>query len=219
MPRSAVDELAIIAVVAALLLLPLAPSWVLYRALSTPQERRAGGGNKATGTLGGSTFKLGGWNVRFSVVGSTATYVVLFSAASFLYLHLSRTRAIEHSFADRQAWLVEVPVRLMDAANQPLAANNGELQQVRVELEPALTQASANSIQFWVVPNNGRFPSARFSIPTFEPRAVDLNNGEELMTDPLMRRITGLSPVWLKLDRPYALPAKPEGGTAQGGSP
>jgi cell division protein FtsI/penicillin-binding protein 2 len=206
-----------ILIVSALLLLPLIPAAILYLLLSPKRSRDTG---RATGEIG----TIAGIRVQFNVVGSTATYVVLLIAATYIYLTLSQEdtqrrlseedtqrRLSEEAtqrdaMRDQQAWLVEVPVMLENANNQQLTANNGELQQVRVELEPALTTASANTLQFWVVPNKGRFPTARFSITNLGVRAevLDLNGETSIERDSAARKMEAADPVWLELGTAYA---------------
>lgn len=190
-------------VVAALLLIPLGPAAILYLVL-TPKNSQ--GEQKAEGEVGAGDVTIGGFRVHFNVVGSTATYVVLLAVASYIYSDVLKDAEKRDSIRDLQAWLVEVPVGLKNSAGQPLPANNGELQQVRVELEPALTRATANLVQFWVVPNNGKFPSARFSITNIGVNAqvLDLNDSSRVEHEYTGHKMTGIAPVWMELGSAYA---------------
>lgn len=188
-----------------LLLLPLAPATIIYFLLSPPNRDGQNNNDEAKGSYEGQFMKLGKLKVEFSVFGSSATYIILLCAAYFIHSETESEKTKRLSVQDQQAWLVEIPVGLTDLRERPMPANNGEMQQVRVELEPSLTEASANSLQFWVVPNNGRFPTARFSIPQLSVRAelIDLNDSSFVQHDYSAKRMLGIQPVWIKTGPAY----------------
>lgn len=201
------EDLFPLLVTAAILLLPLIPACIIYKLLTPRRDGQVA--DHAQGKYEGKLLKFGQVSVEFNVFGSSATYVVLLAAAFYIHYHQQQEQA--RAAALKGAWLVEVPVRLKDDQGQPISANNGEMQAVQVELEPSLTEASANTLQFWVLPNNGRFPTARFSIPDRGLNSVplDLNNKQKVSIDLDSRRITGVEPVWIGLGQSYAVGPQP----------
>jgi hypothetical protein len=200
-----VNEVLPLFVTASLLLAPLVPAAVLYLVLSPRRGRGAGAGNTASGEAEAGRMKF-----RFNVVGSTATYVILLAAATWIYrdsesMRLQEAAQRAEALKDQQAWLVEVPVLLRSPTGEVIAANMGEMQQVRVELEPSLTLASSNAVQFWVIPNNGRFPTARLSLSALStrPEILDLNDARRIRHDYAVRKMSGIAPVWLEIGRSY----------------
>jgi hypothetical protein len=206
-------------VTAGLLLLPLAPAAFLYKVLTPRRRTGTGPRDNASGTAGVGSMSLGGLRLKFNVVGSSATYVVLLVVAWLIYERvqaetaterLEQTKVFEASMLNQQAWLVKVPVMLRDHANNVLPANRGELQAVKVELEPAVTTADAKMIQFWVVPNNRRFPSARFNLTLggLQPVVLDLNDDQSVLHDYTTRTMQGINPVWIEVGgiAPYSKP-------------
>jgi hypothetical protein len=237
-------------VVSVLMLVPLLPAAILYKLLTPAKARTgrgAGAGGKFDGEFDGERFGLKGVRAKFNVVGSTATYVVLLAIAILVHqrmadadarvriaqAELDKTRIegelekkrIDGEIARRamgadQTWRIEVPVRLRDAQRRPLAALNGELQMVRVDLEPAMTQASARSIAFRIAPSDERFPTARFTIPNvgLEPVLLDLNDSTLFERDYKARRLTGVQPIWITVGQAYGAvgAAGPAVATARG---
>jgi hypothetical protein len=209
-------------VTAGLLLLPLAPAAFLYKVL-TPKRRPANGKpDTASGNAGIGYMTLGGIRLKFNVVGSSATYITLLVVAWAIYERteavaakerLEEIKVMQAALADQQAWQVRVPVMLRDQDRNMLPANNGELQAVKVELEPAVTTADATMIQFWVVPNNRRFPSARFNLTQGgkEPVVLDLNNDEVVEHNYDTRVMESINPVWIETGsiQPYSPPSSP----------
>jgi hypothetical protein len=199
--------------IAALLLIPLVPAAVLYKALTpkrptdatgkaTPEEGEAQGGWSADGRMFGKA------NLTFKVVGSTATYVVLLAVSIFTYLFLMNeadkdAQRIADSLKDNQAWTVRVPIRLRDASGNVLPVDGGTLPQVRVETQPALIQASASDVTFRVILSDGKFPTARFQLPALDPVVLDLNDSEKVRFDYPSRQIIGTQPVWIVLRNAY----------------
>lgn len=197
------SQLIALGITAALLLLPLAPATVLYRWLSSKRGASATS-DEAEGkmTLPGW---LGGMQLQFNVVGSSATYVVLLVFSFLVYDRAETQQVKREALRERRAWLVEVPVGLTDADDQHIPAENRELQQVRIDLEPRFSTATANDISFWVVPQNGKFPSARFVYPKVGLSAEVLNLNDETVVeyDYATRKITGIDPVWLPVGEVY----------------
>ncbi|HEX5684801.1 MAG TPA: hypothetical protein VFY73_12310 [Ideonella sp.] len=192
-------------VAACLLLVPLMPAAVLYLILTPRRGRGAGDANVASGEAEAGRLKF-----RFNVVGSTATYVILLGAATWIYrdseaMRLEEARQRADAIREQQAWLVEVPVYLRSPGGEVIPANMGEMQQVRVELEPSLTLASSNAVQFWVIPNNGKFPTARLSLSPLStrPEILDLNDMRRIQHDYAGRKMSGIAPVWLEIGRRY----------------
>jgi hypothetical protein len=200
--------------IAALLLIPLVPAAVLYKALtparqagdaagkSAPEDGEAQGGWSADGGMFGKA------NLTFKVVGSTATYVVLLAVSIFTYLFLMNeadkdAQRVADSLKDNQAWTVRVPIRLRDASGNVLPIDGGTMPQVRVETQPALIQASANDITFRVILSDGKFPTARFKLPALDPVVLDLNDSEKVRFDYASRQIIGTQPVWIVLRNAY----------------
>ena len=198
------DRLQPLLVTAALLLLPLVPAAILYFMLTPKRGDNADSGS-AGGELESGTIDLWRFKFRFNVVGSTATYVVLLVAATWIYHELREAELQANSLRDRQAWVVEVPLNLKGPTGAAIMADQGQMQQVRVELEPSPTVAWPNRIQFWVVPNNSRFPTARFSVAglTLKPTILDLNDAQRVDPDQSKKKLTGIEPVWLELGSPY----------------
>jgi hypothetical protein len=206
------DQIIPLLVTAVLLLVPLVPAAILYLLL-TPKARPGGRqrvDNSAAGRM--ESGRIGPWQLKlqFNVVGSTATYVVLL-ALSFMIYNGTEDRRLESSrlqaaaMRNQQAWLVEVPVNLKGPDGSAIAADTGQLQQVRVELEPNLTMATSNSLQFWVIPNNDRFPTARLTIPSsIKPSILDLNDARRVDRQYDAHKLNGIEPVWLQLGQPYA---------------
>ncbi|MEO6798724.1 MAG: hypothetical protein ABI178_02120 [Rhodanobacter sp.] len=191
-------------VIAALLLIPLFPAAVLYKAL-TPKGSSKG---KAGGTWSSEGIAFGKITLSFSVVGSTATYVVLFAASIGTYLYLqnqaeTRAERIVQSMKDNQAWTVRIPVRLRDADGKALPIDGMTMPQVRVETQPRLTSASANDITFRVITVDSKFPTARFTLPALDPVVLDLNDSNKVRVDYDSRQITGIEPVWIVLRKAY----------------
>ena len=105
---------------------------------------------------------------------------------------------------DQQAWLVEVPVKLKDSSNNPIEANNQEMQQVVVTLEPGNIEASANSLQFWVVPDKGKFPTANFSMQGIRKNEnLDLNDPNKISHNYGNKKMESIVPVWLEIGEAY----------------
>lgn len=194
-------------VIAALLLIPLVPAAVLYKAL-TPKR----GGKGADGIAGGEWksdgLAFGKVTLSFSVVGSTATYVVLLATSIFTYLYLQnqagkRDDLIAQSMKENQAWTVRIPVRLRDAAGKVQQIDGLTMPQVTVDTLPTLISASANDVTFRVIALNGKFPTARFKLPQLDPVWLDLNDTAKVRVDNASRQITGIEPVWIVLGQPY----------------
>jgi hypothetical protein len=165
----------------------------------------------ASGEFETESLRLGKLKFQFNVIGSTATYVVLLIAAFWIYSSAEArraedARAIAESMREQQAWLVRVPVNLKSADGKAIMADRGQLQQVRVELEPGSTSASSNTLEFWVLPTKGAFPTARLSIPTLseQPTILDLNDPNRVDARHAERLLQGIEPVWLQLGAPYA---------------
>ena len=198
-------------ITAGLLLLPIAPASALYFVLS-PKSNRAHEAGKADGEIDTGLLNIGRFKLRFNLVGSTATYVVLLAAAVWVYrdaeANAERADNLKaEALKDQKAWLVEVPVMLRTQDNQVIPADNNEMKAVRVELEPSPTWlASYDTVQFWVVPNNsGKFPRARFSLTglSLKPELLDLNDLQKVKHDFAGRKIEGVSPVWLEIGPAY----------------
>lgn len=231
------DSLMPLVIVSVLMLVPLVPSAILYKML-TPAKNRGGG--DAGGEVDWGVLGLKGVKTKFNVVGSTATYVVLLAIAIFVHQRMAdaavsaaATQAelekkrldaelAKQAMGDGQTWRIEVPVRLRDARLQPLPALNGELQLVRVDLEPAMTKATARSIAFRIAPSDERFPTARFTIPNvgLEPVLLDLNDSTWFERDYKERRLTGVQPIWITVGQAYgANGATGPAVAATGGAP
>ena len=202
-------------VIAALLLIPLIPAAVLYKAL-TPRRGAGTTGSsepeegRARGTFSTDGLWFGKANLTFNVVGSTATYVVLLAVAVLTYMHLlgladKQADRIAQSMKDNQAWIVRVPVNLQDPAGDVLPTDGQEIPQVRVEVQPALTSASANTITFRVLTTDGKFPTARFNLPDIglNPVVLDLNDANKVRLDYTSHMITGIEPVWIVVAKAY----------------
>lgn len=121
---------------ATLLLLPLVPAIILYYLLSP----KAGGVAAKEGDAGGEVESgtLGPWRVRlrFNVVGSTATYVILLVAATWIHrdaesMRLQAARLQAEALQDQQAWIVEVPVNLRAPGGAAIVASQGQTQRCR----------------------------------------------------------------------------------------
>jgi hypothetical protein len=213
----ALDKLIPVIITAALLLIPLVPAAILYLMLSprrtaskTVTGALTASADTASGELETESSSFGKLKFRFNVIGSTATYVVLLIAACWIYSSAEArraedARAIAESMRDQQAWFVRVPVNLKSADGKPIVADRGQLQQVRVELEPSSTFASSNTLEFWVLPSKGAFPTARLSIPTLSelPTILDLNDPNRVDARHAERLLRGIEPVWLQLGAPY----------------
>lgn len=188
-------------ITSAILLLPLVPAGIIYLLL-TPQSMK--NKNEAKGEYEGQFLKLGKIRLEFNVFGSTATYIILLSAAYYMHAEMDLQKIQRLSMQDQQAWLVEIPVKLKDSTNKPLEANNQEMQQVVVTLEPGNIEASASTLQFWVVPDKGRFPTANFSMQGATNRVtIDLNNPNQISHNYGNKKIEGIIPVWLEIGEIY----------------
>ena len=242
------DSLLPLLVVSVLMLVPLVPAAILYKLLTPAKARSGRGGSEAGGEFDGERFGLRGVKARFNVVGSTATYVVLLAIAIFVHQRMADSAAAtakaqaalaakrveaamaakrieaevaKRAMSDGQTWRIEVPVRLRDAQRNPLTALNGELQLVRVDLEPAMTKATARSVAFRIAPSDERFPTARFSIPNvgLEPVLLDLNDSTMFERDYRARRLTGVQPIWITIGQAYGAQGAPASAVAAGGAP
>lgn len=188
-------------IISTIILLPLIPAGIIYLLL-TPQSME--NKDEAEGEYEGQFFKLGKVRVEFKVFGSTATYVLILFSAYYMHNDMEIQKIQRQSMQDQQAWLVEVPVKLKDSNQTPLEANNEEMQQVMVTLEPGNIDASANSLQFWVVPDKGRFPTANFSMLGARNRVtLDLNDPNRISYNHGTRKMESIVPVWLELGAVY----------------
>lgn len=188
-------------ITSAMLLLPLIPAGIIYLLLTPGDAKNL---NKAKGEYQGQFLSLGKIRVEFNVFGSTATYALVLLAAYYMHSDMESQKIQILSMQDQQAWLVEVPVRLKDVNGTPLQANNEEMQQVMVTLEPGNIEASASTLQFWVVPDKGRFPTANFSMPGARNRVtLDLNNKKIITHKYASRKMEGIVPVWLDFGEAY----------------
>lgn len=210
------SQLTSLLVIAALLLIPLVPAAVLYKALTPKRSTRGAAGQRARedgraeGRFDLDGLSFGKAQLTFNVVGSTATYVVLLAVSILTYLHLANLAdkeadRIAQSMKDNQAWVVHTPIGLQDASGNVLPADGGEMRQVRIDVEPALTMASANTVTFRVITTDGKFPTARFNLPGIglKPVVLDLNDSNKVRRDHATRKITGIEPVWIVLGQPY----------------
>lgn len=59
-----------------------------------------------------------------------------------------------------------------------------------------------------MIPNHGRFPSARFSLGALSlaPTILDLNDARPVEPDFAARKLTGIEPVWLEIGPAYGEP-------------
>ena len=200
-------------ITAFLLLIPLVPAAILYVVLSPKRSR--GEGDSARGELV-SPLSFGKFKLQFRLFGATATYGVLLLATFLLHQRIEGQFEREESLKEQSAWLVEIPIGLtMDS--RPMDAKNGEMQQVRVDLEPAFNRSTANTVHFWVVPNGGSFPTARLSLAALSQSAVvvDLNDRKLMRHELGSRRIVSVEPVKLPISKPY----NPGGASGAGRSP
>jgi hypothetical protein len=185
----------------AIFLLPLIPSGIIYLLL-TP--RSLGRNDEARGEYEGQFLNLGKIKIQFNIFGSSATYVVLLFSAYFIHNDMESDKIQQLSMKDQQAWLVKVPVNLKDAYDEPLQANNQEMQQVMVTLEPGNIDASAISLQFWVVPDKGIFPTANFSMPGARSReTLDLNSTNKISYNHDSRTMESIVPIWFEIGDAY----------------
>lgn len=188
-------------ITSAMLLLPLIPASIIYLLL-TPSDKKEK--NEARGEYEGRFLNLGKIRIEFNVFGSTATYVLVIFAAYFMHNDMELQKLQRLSLEDQQAWLVEVPVKLKNIDGDPLQANNGEMQQIMIMLEPGNVEASASTLQFWVVPNKGRFPTVNFSMPgARSPVTIDLNNQNMVGHNYGTRKMNRIVPVWLEIGAAY----------------
>jgi hypothetical protein len=198
-------------VTAGLLLLPLVPATALYFILS-PKGNKARGAGEAGGDIDTPLLNVGRLRLRFNLVGSSATYVVLLAAAVWIYRDAeanaqSRDQMRAEALKEQNAWLAQVPVMLRTQDNKVIPADNNEMKAVQVELEPTPTWLGTyDTVEFWVVPNkSGKLPRARFSLAglTLKPELLDLNDLQKVKLDYAGRRIEGVSPVWLEIGPAY----------------
>lgn len=104
----------------------------------------------------------------------------------------------------KKVWRARVPVRLRNLDNKPLSADSGELQAVQVELEPPISTATANEVGFWVVSEDGKFPTARFTIAnSIKPEMLDLNDPNRIRHEEGTQEMTGIAPIWLSIGSTY----------------
>lgn len=184
-----------------ILLLPLVPAGIIYKLL-TPRHMK--NKNEAKGEYEGKLLSIGKVKVEFNVFGSTATYALVLFAAYYMHNDMENQKTQRLSMQDQQAWLVEVPVKLKDSNQQPLKASNGEMQQVMVTLEPGNIDASASALQFWIVPNKGKFPTANFSMPGARNREnLDLNDPNIISHNHAARKMESIVPIWLEIGDAY----------------
>ena len=195
------DQYASLVVTSAILMLPIIPAAIIYLLLTPKNAKNK---NESSGEYEGQFFNAGKFKMRFNVFGSTATYILVLVAGYLIHSDIERQHQKQLSMQNQQAWLVEVPVKLRDE-NGPLQANNQEMQQVMVTLEPGNLDASASRVEFWVVPSNEKFPTANFSMAgALNRETLDLNSEEKVIRDHSKRKLTSTVPVWLEVGAPYA---------------
>lgn len=188
-------------ITSAMLLLPLIPASIIYLLLTPSKEKNK---NEAKGEYEGQFFNLGKIRVEFNIFGSTATYVLVIFFAYFMHNDMELQKIKRLSLKDQQAWLVEIPVGLKDSNKKPIQANNEEMQQVMITLEPGNIEASAKTLQFWVVPDKGKFPTVNFSMPGARSRVTrDLNDQNLTIHDHGSRKMQGVVPVWFETGVAY----------------
>ena len=207
-------------VVSVLLLVPLVPAAILYKVLTPASSRTGKGGSTAGGAFDGGNLGLPGMRLKFNVVGSTATYIVLLAISIFVYMRLDETATAREAMKDDAVWRINVPVRLRSVDGKTVPAANGELQMVQVVLEPASTQADAKQLSLRVWPESARFPTVRLSIPSVgtSPALVDLNDSTMFVRDYRTRELKGVRPIWITVGNPYsAAPSAPP--VTSGGAP
>lgn len=144
---------------------------------------------------------------RWNRLLCATSLLVVASIAIGLFVNRSGQQPEELGLIDdgKTVWRVNVPVRLRSPGNLPLTADHGELQQVRVELEPPITSATAHAVGFWVVSDDGEFPTARFTIPglSVKPETLDLNDSNRMMRKSDTLEMNGIAPIWLTVAPAY----------------
>ncbi len=192
-------------VTAALLLLPLVPAAIIYLLLTPREKTPAADANAAKGTI-----QVGPLNMQFNLVGSAATYIVLFAMAHMIYDKAEADRITTHQshvneLAANQAWQVEVPVNIMTGGVPSGDLAPGGLSQVQLRLDPGYMAMTSNMITFWVTPNDKRFPTAWLTYPDIvQPVKLDLNSDQFVKRNYDTKTISMLAPVSLQIGSHYA---------------
>lgn len=188
-------------ITSAMLLLPLIPASIIYLLLTPSNGKNK---NEAKGEYEGKFFKLGKVRIEFNVFGSTATYVIVIFSAYFMHNDMESQKIQRLSLMDQQAWFVEIPLKLQDSDEIPLKATYEEMKQVMVTLEPGNLEPTASTLQFWVVPDKGKFPTANFTMPgAMNPVRLDLNDQNKISHNHGARKLEGIVPVWLEIGVAY----------------
>ncbi|HYG05316.1 MAG TPA: hypothetical protein VD865_02765 [Stenotrophomonas sp.] len=194
------SQFLMVAIVGLMLLLPLLPASAIFYLLKSRQERLK---DRAPGLASG-VFNVLGFKMSFEAAGSTATYLTLLGFATFLFLHMESVDRSERNKDKQDAWLVQVPVLMKDAAGRDIAPGSYEYTQIKASVTP-YSVLRANKLSLWVTRQDGAFPALNLEISGTPPKVVDLN-------DPAIARIQDgnrivVEPATITLLAPYTASA------------
>ncbi|WP_321945347.1 hypothetical protein [Paraburkholderia sp. J10-1] len=206
-------------VTAFIILLPLIPAACTYWLL-TPNVKYDSGGNIGAVTVdraqGDIRTSLGPtvFGIKFNVVGSTAFYIVVLIITFCVYTAVEMQAQNlfdrqQSAIKDGTAWLVELPVAAVtrdssDSQRQTLVPIDANMQsQLQIAVQPSYLMYG-DSIQFWVIPTNKRFPKVTISLPNVSSTPpIDLNDTHLVKYDYSTHTMEGIGKQWLQIQKPY----------------
>lgn len=202
------SQLSMVAIIAALLLVPLGPAAAIYYLLSTRKARELG-------TIKGDGLQLLGFRISFEAFGSTATYLVILALAMGLFIQMLGNAKQEHDQqlkADQAkleahlqaAWQVVVPVYIKGPKGD-LDASDPTYEQIQTAVLP-FQSVSNNLVTFWVIKERGRFPQVNLAIANTAGHSIDLNDSSNIEVDEDNNKLVVATPTVLTLQAAYDAP-------------
>jgi len=203
-----VSQISMVAIIAALLLVPLGPATAIYYLLST---RRARERTHVTG----KGLNVLGFQISFEAFGSTATYLVILALAMSLFVQMrsddqrDRNKALEEARLDREAhlqaaWQVVAPVYI-EGPTGDLDASDPTYERIQTSVLP-FQSISNNLVTFWVIKERGRFPQVNLAIANTAGHSIDLNDSSNIEMDEVNNKLTVATPTVLTLQAAYDAP-------------
>lgn len=191
-----------------ILLVPLIPAACVYLLLTSKAEKELR--DPQIGTAAGdikTSFGPAVFGMKFNVVGSAAFYIVVLVLALVIFVTLDIQR--QRALADNTPWLVELPLGVIkrDPEN-PTKIKSGTIDmetqnQLQLVTQPSY-RISGESITFWVLAENEKFPRVTISLPNVSSTPpLDLNDITKVKPDFTRHHLTGLGRQWIQLQAPY----------------
>lgn len=202
-------------IVMVLILLPLAPAYVLYKGLSGQEDP-----NSATGKW--KIPWLSGAEVSFSVVGSTSVYMLILAIAFGIYHYTYQAKLKLYESAEKQAFTVKLPLRFRAESDGSSLGKKGDgrdfvlAKLVKVSTNPRSETLEGDILRFKVIPTgrdgeNMEFPSIELSVGNSVafPTQYILSDKDKFEVNLDSRTITSVGPVWVDFAKraEYAIPS------------